>query len=128
MLLPKKTTAFVLLSAFCLGLPGCSSQYQETAGFFGRMFSGDGFQLYRMNIIQGNVLNHKLVRKIELGMSKEQVAYLLGKPILPSMFHEERWDYVYYVDSLYGNKDKYYRLALFFDDEYVVRIKRASKN
>lgn len=126
MRLPKNTANFVLLSALSIGATGCSSQYQETTGFFSRMFSKDSFHLYRMNIVQGNVLNHELVRKVNLGLSKEQVAFLLGKPILPSMFHEDRWDYIYYVDSLY-EKDKYYRLTLLFEDEQVVKIKRASK-
>lgn len=90
------------------------------------MFSQDGFHLYRMDIVQGNVLNHKLIHRIKLGASREQVAFLLGKPILPSMFHESRWDYIYYVDSL-GKTDKYYRLILFFEDDHIVRIKRAEK-
>ena len=105
----------------------CSDYSGETGSFFKRIFSKDTFRLYRMDISQGNVIDQKMIDKVQIGSRKEQVTYLLGEPILPSMFHEDRWDYVYYVDSLYG-KDQYYKISLWFDKDRVIRIKRLKKD
>lgn len=50
--------------------------------------------VYRQDIQQGNVLEPDDLNQIELGMTKRQVAVLLGSPSVQSPFHSDRWDYV----------------------------------
>ncbi len=120
----RHTPYLSLYLVISLAVGACSSNRpSETASFFERMFSADTFRLYRMDIPQGNVLTAETIAEIKPGMSKEQVAFLLGKPILPSMFREDRWDYVYYVDSLYKENERH-RLVVFFDKNRAVRIRK----
>ena len=110
-----------------LVMQACSSTSPPaTEGFFKKIFSQDTFRFYRMDIPQGNVLDGKTIDRVKIGMEKKQVAYLLGNPVLPSMFHEDRWDYVYHVDSLY-KKNQYYKLVLYFDESRVIRIRKTSE-
>ena len=125
----KSFSAFLLCTVVFVALFGCTSKNDnqtEAQAFLERLFSKDTFRLYRKDIKQGNILDYKSIGRVKIGTTKEQVAHILGKPILPTLFHEERWDYVYYVDSLY-EKDQFYKLVLFFENNQVVRIKRTKR-
>lgn len=50
--------------------------------------------LYKQNIQQGNALEQEDLDQLEIGMSKNQVAFLLGTPALQDPFHQDRWDYL----------------------------------
>ncbi len=52
--------------------------------------------LYRMDIPQGNRIEPELVSQLEIGMSREQVKFLLGSPAIVDPFHPDEWHYVYY--------------------------------
>ncbi len=53
--------------------------------------------VYRMPIQQGNFLDKKQVDQLEPGMTRSQVAFLLGTPMIPNGFDLDRWDYYYYA-------------------------------
>jgi len=67
-----------------------------------------------MDINQGNILEDDRMAQLKLGMSKEQVRFLLGTPMLDDMFHADRWDYIYFHKA---GKDAplQRKFALFFD-------------
>jgi len=50
--------------------------------------------IYKQNVQQGNALEQDDLEKVQLGMSKKQVAYLLGTPAIHDPFHNDRWDYI----------------------------------
>ena len=50
-----------------------------------------------MAIQQGNYLEPRAVEKLEIGMTRSQVRYLLGTPMVPDTFDTDRWDYIYYL-------------------------------
>ncbi len=50
--------------------------------------------MYKQNIQQGNALEQKDLDQLELGMSKNQVAFLMGTPAIQDPFHHNRWDYL----------------------------------
>ena len=52
---------------------------------------------YRMEIVQGNVVTSEQVARVRVGMSREQVKELLGTPLMASLFHADRWDYVFTI-------------------------------
>jgi len=50
--------------------------------------------IYKQNVQQGNAHDQEDLDQVELGMSKTQVAYLLGTPAIHDPFHQDRWDYI----------------------------------
>ena len=58
--------------------------------------------VYKLPTRQGNVYDQKDLQKIQLGMTREQVHFVLGTPIATSPFREDRWDYVGYYKSPRG--------------------------
>lgn len=50
---------------------------------------------YRAAVVQGNFVSREAVAQLKLGMSKEQVRFLLGTPLLNDIFHADRWDYIF---------------------------------
>lgn len=106
-----------LIAPFLL-IGGCSG------GYFDKVFSSEFYRFYRMDISQGNLLDAATVARVKPGLTRQQVVYLLGQPVLPSMFHDERWDYIYYLDSLQKEKQEYFRLTLFFDGDRVTRVRK----
>lgn len=76
---------------------------------------------YIIDIQQGNVLSQEAVAKLKHGMTKSQVRFALGTPLLVDVFHQDRWDYVYSIQR--GGKERQQRhLSLFFEDDKLTRI------
>lgn len=76
---------------------------------------------YRMEIQQGNFVSQEMVSQLKAGMSKEQVRFVLGTPLLTDIFHAERWDYIYYRDPRTGTTEQR-RLAVFFEGGRLARL------
>ena len=60
---------------------------------------------YRIDIQQGNYITQEMVSQLKPGMSKEQVRYVLGTPLVTDIFHAERWDYVYWREAPSGKRE-----------------------
>jgi outer membrane protein assembly factor BamE len=74
-----------------------------------------------MTIQQGNIVTEEMVDRLEPGMSKSQVRFLLGTPMLADLFHTNRWDYTYTIRR--GHDDmELTRLTLLFQDDALVRV------
>ncbi len=80
--------------------------------------------VYRMNIQQGNYLEGKTVDQLQLGMTRNQVRYLLGTPMVPAVFDKDRWDYVYYFKRGRLRKAEERHLVVFFKEDKVTRFER----
>jgi outer membrane protein assembly factor BamE len=52
--------------------------------------------VYRIDIQQGNLLDEESLVQVEVGMTRSQVQFLLGTPMVADSFHRDRWDYAYY--------------------------------
>lgn len=92
-------------------LAACSSSFQNPAP---RLLTP-----YRADIPQGNYLTQDQVSKLKVGMTKEQVNFLLGSPLLTSAFHGDRWDYVFQHRHKNGDVEKRRFIVLFKDDKLV---------
>jgi|TARA_B110000014_G_scaffold174532_1_gene124638 outer membrane protein assembly factor BamE len=55
--------------------------------------------VYRIDIPQGNYLEQKNIDKIQVGMTKEQVKFILGSPVVLDSFDNDSWNYVYRFKS-----------------------------
>jgi outer membrane protein assembly factor BamE len=74
-------------------------------------------QPYRPDIQQGNVVTKEMVEQLRESMSREQVRFLLGTPLLTSIFHTDRWDYVYYLQRGKGDERQLRRLVVLFKND-----------
>lgn len=52
--------------------------------------------VYRVDVQQGNLLDDDDIDAVQLGMTRSQVRFLLGTPVVTDPFHHDRWDYIYY--------------------------------
>jgi outer membrane protein assembly factor BamE len=75
-----------------------------------------GACVYRMEIQQGNFVSQEAVSQLKLGMTKDQVRFVLGTALLADIFHEDRWDYVYWRRRANSREVEERRFALFFRD------------
>jgi len=80
--------------------------------------------VYRANISQGNIVNEEDLDQVELSMTRNQVRFLLGTPMIDDPFHTDRWDYVYYVKI--GRRDAAAKrwVSILFTDDTVSEIRR----
>jgi outer membrane protein assembly factor BamE len=78
--------------------------------------------LYRMPIQQGNMLNPDLVSQLESGMTRKQVLFLLGTPMVPNGFNTDRWDYYFFLRAASGKTIESKHLTVWFKGENVDRI------
>jgi outer membrane protein assembly factor BamE len=84
------------------------------------------FSLYKMDIRQGNYVTAEMREKLKLGMSRQQVRYVLGTPMISDPFHANRWDYVYLLEHR-GKLIEEQRLTLLFEGDNLARIDDGSK-
>ena len=80
--------------------------------------------VYRANISQGNIVNEEDLDQVELSMTRNQVRFLLGTPMIDDPFHTDRWDYVYYLKI--GRRDAAAKrwVSILFTDDTVSEIRR----
>jgi outer membrane protein assembly factor BamE len=77
--------------------------------------------VYRMSIQQGNYLVSGSVSQLKEGMTRSQVRFLLGTPMVPDAFDNDRWDYYYFFSSRHLKEPLKRRLTVYFQDEKVQR-------
>jgi outer membrane protein assembly factor BamE len=82
--------------------------------------------VYRINIQQGNFLDQAAVEQVKAGMTRSQVRYLLGTPMVADSFNKERWDYIYYLKKGRTRHVDSRRVTVYFDGEKVARLDKPS--
>jgi outer membrane protein assembly factor BamE len=97
----KIVHALVLASAVGLATSGC---------------------VYRINIQQGNFLNQGAVDTVKPGMTRSQVRYLLGTPMVADPFDKERWDYIYYLKKGRTRHVDSRRVTVYFEGDKVAKL------
>ena len=100
----------VLVAALLAGLGGCGAFNDATRGM------ADTLTLYKPEVVQGNFVSKEQVAELQPGMTRVQVRDLLGTPLMTSLFHNDRWDYVFTI-ARQGVKPQQYRLTLFFNGD-----------
>ena len=74
---------------------------------------------YKIEIVQGNFVSKEQVEALRPGMSRQQVRDILGTPLVSSVFHQDRWDYVFTLKRQ-GVPPQQRKLTVFFKgDEYA---------
>jgi outer membrane protein assembly factor BamE len=79
--------------------------------------------VYHMPIQQGNFLEQRAVSQLQVGMTRSQVRYLLGTPMVPDSFDRDRWDYLYYLKLGNLSSNVLHRhLIVYFADDKVTKV------
>ncbi len=94
---------FALCAAFLLG--GCNL-----------------LKVYKLDIQQGNVVTQEMVDKLKPGMTRAQVRYVLGTPLVQDAFHQNRWDYFYSFKKGADGVAESRRLTLLFNGDVLQSV------
>lgn len=116
-LLMTQDSALVALRALTLAaalaaLAGCGTRDPNRSGLF---------EPYRIDLPQGNYLTRQQVEQVKEGMTREQVRFALGSPLLQHVFHPDRWDYVFRYQFPNGNTELR-RVTVRFANDRVAAI------
>ncbi len=79
------------------------------------------FTPFRVNIQQGNFISQEQISQLKEGMTREQVRFILGTPLVADVFHADRWDYPFRLQKGNGEVTAS-RVTVFFKDEKVARF------
>ena len=77
--------------------------------------------VYQMTIQQGNIITEDMVDRLEPGMTRNQVRYLLGTPMLVDIFHGDRWYYTYTIRQAHQEMVKK-PLVVHFEGDVMTRV------
>ena len=84
------------------------------------LLAGCFLKPHKIDIQQGNFLDQTAISKLKPGMTRSQVRFLMGTPMISDPFHPERWDYMY-LDSKGGKLLVEKRLTLYFEGDKLVK-------
>ncbi len=110
--------SFLLLGLLISGLSGCS-----TLPGVGLLSKLSFLSPYKMDIRQGNYISTTAVDKLQPGMTRDQVQFIMGTPLIADIFHADRWDYIYSLQHD-GKQVDFRRVTLYFDQGKLARIEK----
>ncbi len=106
-------TLLIAFSLFiCNMLPGCAKHADGTWKLP---------LVYRVNVQQGNFIEQSMLDKLEPGMPKSKVNFIMGTPLLIDPFHSNRWEYVYSIEPGDGERAQRH-ISLFFEDDKLTHL------
>ncbi len=104
-----KKSSFLLAAIAGFSLNACSTILSNLPG------------VYTLDIQQGNIIDQSMVDQLRPNMTKRQVLYIMGSPMLADAFHDKRWDYLYSEQP--GGEDRLQkRISLFFNGENLMGV------
>lgn len=80
--------------------------------------------VYRIDVQQGNLIEQAALEQVEVGMTRSQVQFLLGTPMVADAFHRDRWDYAYYFRQGRSREIERRWFVVYFEGDRVARIER----
>jgi len=110
---PARSLCVLLALASLMTFGGCSTSRDRSSGLF---------EAYKIDLPPGNYVTREMLDKVTTGMSREQVRFTLGSPLLNPLFRPNRWDYVFRYQYASG-KAELRRVVILFTDEKVASIK-----
>lgn len=126
MFFPSRAVYLLVVMSFALGLlslTGCSSVMDTTSRVTNQVTErvANTMKPYRITVVQGNVVTKEQYSVLRPGMSRLQIRDILGTPLLTSVFHTDRWDYVFTYQKQ-GQPTQSRRVTLFFKGETLERF------
>lgn len=111
----KKPLAYAATIFSVTLLFGCTSSTESGS----KLISFPG--AYKIDVQQGNAITQEMVDQLRLGMSRSQVQYIMGAPLLEDSFNKDRWDYID-TNQPGGKKRTQKSMTLFFKDDLLKTI------
>ena len=115
----KKISLIILILASQDAISGIANYLDGISSAVEKKLSENGVKPYNIPLDQGRLIDNEKFQKIDTGLSKEQVIYLLGKPSLQSPFIDNKWNYIYFNNS---DTKKQKTLSIHFRNEKVFEI------
>lgn len=110
-----RSASLILLFAASASLVACGSMNSASNNIAGWVTP------YKIDIVQGNFVSKEQAAAIQPGMSRVQVRDILGTPLLTSVFHADRWDYVFtFKRQNLAPQER--RVTVFFQGDVLERI------
>lgn len=109
----RRALAVVVAVAALAAVAACAPRSASRSGLF---------QPYRTDLPQGNYLTQAMVDQVKPGMTREQVKFALGAPLLTPVFRVDRWDYVFRYQRADGSSELR-RVIVRFSDERVSEVR-----
>jgi len=103
-----------------IGLSGCSS-FNTSSLNTSKINPVNWITPYRVDMIQGNFLSKEQVGMLKTGMSRVQVKDTLGTPLVSSLFHQDRWDYVFTLKRQ-GVEPQSFKYTVYFKGDELERF------
>ncbi|MDG0991586.1 MAG: outer membrane protein assembly factor BamE [Luminiphilus sp.] len=76
---------------------------------------------YRIDVEQGNIVTTEMIEQLKPGMTRRQVRFVMGTPLIEDTFNTDRWDYRYFLRN--GNKTlEESKLSVFFDGDNLINV------
>jgi outer membrane protein assembly factor BamE len=110
-----RATRLAMGVAACLAASACGSLDSVTNRLAG------SFTPYKVEVVQGNFVSREQVEALKPGMTRQQVRDILGTPLVTSVFHADRWDYVFTLKRQ-GTQAQERKLAVFFKGNLLERF------
>jgi outer membrane protein assembly factor BamE len=80
--------------------------------------------VFRVDVQQGNLLDEENIEAVQVGMTRSQVRFLLGTPVISSPFHPDRWDYMYFLRPGRSRRPIQRWVIVRFDGDLVKEVQR----
>ena len=77
---------------------------------------------HRMEIQQGNYVTQEMMSQLKPGMTRDQVRFVLGTPLLADIFHADRWEYIFRRQRADSREIERQRISVFFVDSKLDRV------
>eukprot|EP01036_Dinobryon_divergens_P055086 gene55086-73588_t len=116
---PAASLCLTLILTLALGLSGCSSFNSSVNA--SSINPVNWITPYRVDIIQGNFLSKEQVSALKPGLSRAQVKDTLGTPLVSSLFHQDRWDYVFTLKRQ-GVEPQSFKYTVYFKGDELERF------
>lgn len=115
------------LTSTIMTTPAFAPSLRKTisACILGCILLTSGCAIYKPEVVQGNFVSKEAIAQLQPGMSRAAVIQALGTPLLPNLFRDNRWDYVFSIKHRAGVQPQQYAVALFFEGDALVRVEGA---
>lgn len=117
--LQSLSARWTLLLVMSASLAACGSLNSSSARIAGLVTP------YKMDVVQGNFVSREQAAALKPGMSRGQVRDILGTPLLTSVFHADRWDYVF-TFKRQGLESQARKVTVYFKGDVLERVEADS--
>ena len=78
--------------------------------------------VYKVEVQQGNVVTQEMIDKLRPGMTPSQVRFVMGTPLITDPFHQDRWDYYYYLRRSNESAGESQRVTVVFKNDLLFAV------